>query len=127
MYKISSSDYSVVETYLYRSGVQVENSQNEIVAKSNSLGSVKNYPNPFVLHGKSPVTIEFNLAKPQNVSIDLYNIKGQKVSSLMKNKFMDSGTHSFVWHPVSSLPTGAYFYKIETQKDKTIKRLLILK
>ena len=74
--KISSSDYSVVESYLYRSGVQVENSQNGIMAKTTSLNNVKNYPNPFVLHGKSPVTIEFNLTQPQNVSIDLYNIKG---------------------------------------------------
>ena len=56
------------------------------IAKTELLG---NYPNPF----NPSTTIEYTLSIPSNLQIDIYNIKGQKVKSLM-NEFKPLAIHS---------------------------------
>lgn len=85
-----------------------------------------NYPNPF-----NPVTsIRFSTKEPGNVSIVIYNSKGQVVRSLV-NENKKSGSHSVVWNgtddygkPVSS---GIYLYKMQTQSYSQIKKMMLMK
>ena len=91
------------------------------------ITSVKqNYPNPF-----NPfTTIEFTLAKPGNVQIDIYNIRGQKVRSLVDERY-SSGSHSVKWDGNDNLgkttASGVYFYRMQTEGYDLTRRMVLLK
>jgi hypothetical protein len=85
-----------------------------------------NFPNPF----NSSTTISFLLPKDTSCSLDVYNIRGQKVRSLI-NEPRFAGNHSVVWNglddsgkPVSS---GLYFYRLTTPNSSQINKMLLLK
>ena len=99
------------------------------VNKENDLIKVKligNYPNPF-----NPQTvIMFQLSKEMPVEVNIYNIKGQKVRTLIDEE-KEAGSHSIVWngnddnnYPVSS---GVYFYRMVTGEVISSKKMLLLK
>jgi len=84
-----------------------------------------NYPNPF-----NPSTvIAFDMASQGQVSIDIYNIKGQLVKSVV-NGIYEVGSHRVVWNGEDSagraVGSGVYFYRMRTvEYIKTMKMLLI--
>jgi len=81
----------------------------------------QNYPNPF-----NPETqIEFTLYKPQHALIKVYNTNGQEVVTLADQKF-EKGTHRIAFRP-NLLPSGVYFYKIESGEFVQIKKMTLLK
>lgn len=84
------------------------------------------YPNPF----NPSTTVEFSLSQNQEVSISVFNIKGQKVKTLSKG-MMEKGLHRIVWdgrndtgHSVSS---GMYFFMMDTQGYQKVKKAILLK
>lgn len=66
----------------------------------------QNYPNPF----NPSTTIEFQVPVISDVSIDLYNLLGQKVKELTKDSFA-TGTHTINLN-TPDLPSGVYIYSI---------------
>ena len=85
-----------------------------------------NIPNPF-----NPETvILFSLAEESIVSIDIYNIRGQKVRNLI-NEHRESGFHQVVWNGTDetgrSMGSGIYFYQMTTQEHTETKRMVLLK
>lgn len=85
-----------------------------------------NYPNPF-----NPVTlINFNVNRQTNVKIDIYNLKGQKVRSLVDDIFM-SGIHTLEWNGKDDnqrdVSSGVYLYKMIADKYTSTKKMLLLK
>ena len=89
--------------------------------------NLSNYPNPF-----NPTTrISFSIPEESKVDLSIYNIKGQRVKSLVKESF-ESGNHSVVWNGVDdsgkSVGSGVYFYKLNVNgKSKLVKKCLLLK
>ena len=88
---------------------------------------LSNYPNPF----NPETTISFSVVQNSDfVNLDVYNIKGQKVKALI-NEEMDKGKHSIVWSGLDSnnkpVSSGIYLYKISTDNQETVKRMLLLK
>ena len=85
-----------------------------------------NYPNPF----NPETSISFGLAEKSNVKIEIYNILGQKVKTLINNK-LDAGNHSVKWTGLDSsnhkVASGVYFYKLKTNNYSNTKKMLILK
>jgi len=80
----------------------------------------QNSPNP----ANPTTTISFTLPETGNVAVDIFNVAGQKVDTLV-NDFMDSGRHSVVWDG-SSFSTGVYFYTVTSGEfSKTIKMTLL--
>ncbi|MCK4312436.1 MAG: gliding motility-associated C-terminal domain-containing protein, partial [Candidatus Cloacimonetes bacterium] len=82
--------------------------------------------------GRSPTTtISFSISEKSEVELTVYNIKGQKIKTLVKDK-IDVGNHSVIWigddenrKPVSS---GVYFYILNVNgKDEAVKKCLLLK
>ncbi|NQV17429.1 MAG: T9SS type A sorting domain-containing protein [Armatimonadetes bacterium] len=71
-----------------------------------------NYSNPF----NPSTTIFYNIIEACNVSIEVFNIKGQKVKQLISDQF-SSGEHSVVWdgrdENNQSVGSGIYFYKLK--------------
>jgi hypothetical protein len=96
--------------YEYGSVPWVTNDDPTIPAVENVI-SATNYPNPF----NPSTTIAFSLPKAGIATVEIYNLKGQKVRSLLNAK-LPSGDHKAVWdgsndnnQPVSS---GIYFYRV---------------
>jgi hypothetical protein len=85
-----------------------------------------NYPNPF----NPSTTINFNLGVASIVSIDIFNIKGQKVKALLNENF-EVGPHSVVWNGDDSngrqVGSGVYFYRMKTEGYVSTKKMLLLK
>jgi hypothetical protein len=80
----------------------------------------QNAPNPF----NPTTTISFTLAEAGNISVEVYNVAGQKVDTIV-NEFMDSGKHSVVWD-ATGFSAGQYFYTVKSGNySKTTKMTLI--
>lgn len=82
----------------------------------------QNYPNPF----NPSTSISFTLGNTTNVTLEVFNMLGQKVATLANNKTMTSGAHN-VTFDASSLSSGVYIYRINTSASfsQTRKMLLI--
>jgi len=85
-----------------------------------------NYPNPF-----NPETvISFSLGCSGAVSIDIYNVRGQKVRSLISGVY-GAGVHSVVWNGADSagrsVGSGVYFYRMVSGEYVGVRKMLLLK
>jgi len=81
----------------------------------------QNYPNPF-----NPETnISFELNKRQNVELNVLNILGQKISSLL-NREMAPGKYTFTFDG-SRFASGIYFYQLKAGTFNQIRKMLLLK
>jgi len=68
----------------------------------------QNYPNPF-----NPITtINYQLPMTNDVNLSIYNILGQKVTTLV-NKSQRAGYHQVEWD-ASGYASGMYYYKLQT-------------
>jgi len=80
----------------------------------------QNSPNPF----NPTTTISFTLAKEGNVSVEVFNVAGQKVDTLV-NGFMTVGSHSVTWN-AKDMAAGLYFYTVKSgDYSKTMKMTLL--
>ncbi|MCP4704526.1 MAG: T9SS type A sorting domain-containing protein [candidate division Zixibacteria bacterium] len=81
----------------------------------------QNYPNPF-----NPITmIEFDLPAKSHVSIEIFNILGQKIETLI-NKKMGAGNYNINWDG-TDMASGIYFYRLETGDFSESKKMILLK
>jgi hypothetical protein len=97
-------------------GVQTSNS-----GLPGSFELSQNYPNPF----NPTTTINFTLAKASDVKLAVFNVLGQKVTTLVDTR-MNAGQHSVVFD-AGKLSSGVYFYKLETANFLSIKKMMVLK
>jgi len=78
------------------------------------------YPNP----ANPTTTIGFTLPEAGHVIVEIYNIAGQKVDTLVDDE-MSAGKHSMVWDG-SGFSAGVYFYTVKSGKfSKTMKVTLL--
>ena len=86
----------------------------------------QNYPNPF----NPTTTVEFSLSAAADVRLDIYNILGQRVTTLLDEK-LPSGAHRVVWDATNGdgqrVATGIYLYKLQVDSDKETKKMMFLK
>lgn len=98
----------------------------ETIISEDKTRLIGNYPNPF-----NPETrICFELKHQEDISLEIFNIKGQKVKTLLNNK-LDKGVHQIIWngrddsdHQVSS---GIYFYRLKAGKTLLTRKMMLLK
>lgn len=86
----------------------------------------QNYPNPF-----NPTTrIRYDLPNPEYVSINIYNLLGYKIKSLIKAK-QEAGHKSVIWDARNDLgqavSAGTYIYSIEAGKFRQKRKMILLK
>ncbi|RPH96731.1 T9SS C-terminal target domain-containing protein [candidate division KSB1 bacterium] len=80
-----------------------------------------NYPNPF----NSSTTIVFSLAIPQHVSLNVYNIEGRLVTSLIDSP-MTAGIHQILFNAAAET-SGVYFCRMKTEGESAARKMLLLK
>jgi hypothetical protein len=86
----------------------------------------QNYPNPF----NSTTNIEFSLPGRSNVQINVFNILGQKVKTII-NQEKSVGRYSIQWDGTNSygsaVASGIYFYQIKTDDYSEARKMILLK
>ena len=81
----------------------------------------QNFPNPF----NPSTTIKFSLPEKSIVAIKVFNLLGEEVSKIVDDEF-SAGIHQ-VEYNASNLPSGVYYYKMETPKFTQIRKMAVIK
>jgi hypothetical protein len=112
-YRLKQSDYN--GTFSFSDEIIVE------VEAPAEYSLEQNYPNPF-----NPSTnINFSLAEAGLVKMVVYDMLGQKVSVIV-DEFREAGYHTVTFN-ASNLPSGLYFYTLESPQFKQTKKMLLTK
>jgi hypothetical protein len=122
-YRLKMIDYDGLNNY---SGI-VETE----IALPKKFELSQNYPNPF-----NPSTkINYSLSSDSKVSLDVYNLKGERVSQLV-NKEQSAGYYTIDFNSSllnKNIPSGIYFYRINAIEKVTgndfsvVKKMMLLK
>ncbi|MCF7793027.1 MAG: carboxypeptidase regulatory-like domain-containing protein, partial [Candidatus Cloacimonetes bacterium] len=104
--------------------VELTDAMNIIIPERTAL--LGNHPNPF-----NPET-EISLALKENsfVTLEIYNIKGQKIRTLLNDE-MPAGIHSLIWKGEDDAgkqaASGVYFYKMKAGNILQTKKMILMK
>lgn len=111
------------------------NTTKEILKYLNDVGSIgiqnnsgivgykleQNYPNPF-----NPKTvINYSLPKQENVSIKVYDVLGNEVTTLVNNK-QNAGNYSIEWD-AQNYASGVYYYKLSAGSFEQTRKMILVK
>lgn len=98
---------------------------NEDVAMNTNMGNIKIYPNPYKssLH-RNGSFISFDLSRKAEVSISVYNLKGQKVTQIANDLFLTEGNHQFKWSGVSEHASGVYLIKLDADTETQVSKFI---
>jgi parallel beta-helix repeat protein len=81
----------------------------------------QNYPNPF----NPQTTISYQLLINQMVNLTVYNTLGQKVATVV-DEYQQAGEHQVIFD-AQDLPSGIYFYQIQTETENKMMKMNLLK
>jgi len=81
----------------------------------------QNYPNPF----NASTTIQYSLPIETDVIIDIYDIQGRRVTTLIEER-QPAGSHQVVWN-AKDISSGIYLYKIKAGNCTLAKQCIVLK
>ena len=87
----------------------------------------QNFPNPF-----NPNTqIHFTLGKDELVSLNIFDIQGRLVNSLINNSNFPPGYHNITWDGTSAIgtqvPSGMYLYKLVSENQTITRKMVLMK
>jgi ligand-binding sensor domain-containing protein len=81
----------------------------------------QNYPNPF-----NPLTtIEFTLPKPEHVTLEVFNLIGQSIMTVLDQN-MVGGRHQVIFDG-RHLASGAYYYQLIAGEYREVKKMILLR
>jgi len=99
---------------------------NESIITPNVFALEQNYPNPF----NPMTTIQYTLPEPATVRLEVYNLLGQRVVTLV-DKELPAGDYTTVWEGTDNagrpVASGIYLYKIDAGKFTSAKKMILLK
>ena len=102
-------------------GSPKRDASNEINILPGNLDLISNYPNPF----NARTNISFNLVNGADVTIDIFNLLGQKIAAVADG-YYPAGEHVVNWD-ASGRTSGVYFYKLTAGGETVTKRMTYLK
>ena len=112
----STSDDYRIETVL------IANSSELIDVNMPSEYSLSHaYPNPF----NNSTNIDFNIPNEANVTVQIYNLLGKEVATLIDSR-MDAGYHHLVWD-ANSIASGIYFIHMNSNNFTQTEKIILLK
>ncbi|OPX26235.1 MAG: hypothetical protein B1H06_05975 [Candidatus Cloacimonas sp. 4484_143] len=85
-----------------------------------------NFPNPF----NPTTTIKFGLNEPALVTLEVYNIRGEKVRTLVDSE-LEAKYHTVHWNGEDgsgkNVSSGVYFYKMKAGSYTSTKKMIMMK
>ncbi|RKY89829.1 hypothetical protein DRQ15_08705, partial [candidate division KSB1 bacterium] len=94
--------------------------------ESNVFSLSQNYPNP----GNPSTTITFTLPQKAHVTLEIYNLLGQRVRTLVEG-VKEAGSHSVVWDGRDEwgkiVPTGIYLYRLQSADFVRVKKMVLVR
>ncbi len=85
-----------------------------------------NFPNPF----NPETTISFFLAEASEVTLEIFNIRGQRVVKLV-DEYKEAGIHRVIWNSRDSsgrtVGSGVYLYRMKTRDYLETNRMILIK
>ena len=85
------------------------------------------YPNPF----NPVITIDFEIDRPKNVSMHLYDLKGRKIKTLFEHKEFQAGFFQEKWFGKDDrgiqVSNGIYFVQLNSDKERLKRKITFLK
>ncbi len=90
-------------------------------------GLAQNSPNPF----NPRTTISFALVRSESVTLEIHDLAGRLVKTLLDGELLDRGNHRVTWEGRDArgraVGAGVYFYSVRTGTFKDTKRMMLLK
>jgi formylglycine-generating enzyme required for sulfatase activity len=84
----------------------------------------QNFPNPF----NPTTTIPFTLDSPGRVQLDIYNVMGQRVATVI-NDYLNTGRHTATWNGMDDrgnhAGAGIYLYRLRADNKVETKKMLL--
>lgn len=109
--------------------VSIEDNSDDPSVKVLPSALLQNYPNPFT-PGASTTAIRYFLDAPGFVNLSVYNAVGQRVANLEANR-QNQGWHVVNWNGTTDqgyeVPSGVYFYRLQTDKADLNRRMVIVR
>jgi hypothetical protein len=87
----------------------------------NNYDLSQNYPNPF----NPSTTIKYQIPERSLVDLKVYDVLGNEIATLV-NEEKSIGTHTVEFN-ATNLPSGIYFYQLQTHKFTQTKKMILLK
>ena len=91
------------------------------VMEKEKISLLQNYPNPF----NPSTTIQFTLPGESFTKLEIFNTAGEKVSTLV-SETLSAGTYEYEWN-AEVLPSGIYLYRLQTQQNSEIRKMILIK
>ena len=118
-HNLFANDFAIInrfDTYGMESQIAIQDSSH---IHNNLLK--QNYPNPF----NPTTTITFDLPERSYVELNIYNVLGVKLATLVKG-VKSAGSYSVQFN-ASNYPSGIYVYELQTANYKQTKKMIYLK
>ncbi len=84
--------------------------------------NIRNFPNPF----SESTTFEIQLEEKTTVRLEVFDLSGRLVKTLINNELMDSGIHH-VGLNANQMQSGIYVYKFSTEQESTAGKMILKK
>ena len=94
----------------------------EVTIQPNEYRLYQNYPNPF----NPTTTIKWQSPVNGWQTIKVFNLLGEEVETIV-NEYLEAGAHSKLYIVNSTLPSGVYFYRLQTGNFVESKKMIYLK
>jgi len=106
--------------------IQTGTSEEELKKTVKDFMLLGNYPNPF-----NPYTeISYFLAENARVKVEIYNLRGQKVITLL-DKWQTEGLKTIRWNGKDlsgkRVSSGVYFYRVQVNDKSETKKMALIK
>jgi hypothetical protein len=123
---IHSAEGSPALVVLQGEGEWVSDDDNLDLPSITSL--IGNFPNPF----NPDTTIRFGIFNPEHVYLDIYNVAGQRVRTLLDGRRQfGAGIHDVTWNGRddhdNQVSSGIYFYRMRAGEYQSVRRMILLK
>jgi len=113
-YRLSDRDYNGNMTYHQSISIALKGVPTRFVF-------YQNYPNPF----NPKTTISFALPHSEFVTLKIYNISGEEVSTLVSEE-LSAGNYRYLWSG-ESLASGVYLYRIQSGNYVQTRKMILLR
>ena len=117
---------SSLEQYYYSVIITVEQDCDHLdltdINENLEFGINKIYPNPF-----NPIAnIKFSVDKTEKISLSIFDLKGDLISTLIDDKQLSIGSYNIIWN-AHSIPSGIYFVNISNGLISKNQKLILQK